>query len=292
MKKISLVLLLLLVVSTLLQAADTIQWQTDWQQGLKTAAAQNRPVFLDFYTDWCPPCKRMKKTTFVDKGMLEYFKKEKYLLIKVNPEKDRIAEKKFKVYSYPTMLIFNGKGKEIDRLLGYQDAKQLIKALEDLKKGIGTLEDLLNHYQKTKGKAVKENFELISKIMNKYIARADYPQALELVNTVIALDKENKHEQAAGAMFQRGYIYFKWKKLKKAVDALMAIHKTYPHAKEAAGSIQAAIYYSGKMDEPKLTVKLLKRFVKVFPKEKFAEKAHKKIKKLEEELKENSGEKK
>lgn len=278
----ALVITLLTAFNGIVWAGDAIQWRTDWKKGLKEAAVNGQPVFMDFYTDWCPPCKRMNKTTFVDQALLDYFKKEKYMMIKTNPEKDVESEKVFKVFSYPTMLIFDGKGKEIDRLLGYQGAQELIEKLEDLKKGIGTLEDFLGRYEKTKGKAGKENFDLIGKIMNKYIARADYPQALELVDEVQRLDKDNGHKQAAAALFSRGYIYYKWKKFQEAIDALLAIHKIFPKSEEASGAFLSAAFYAGKKKDPAQQLEILKKFVKTFPKHKSVERAKKQIAKLEE----------
>jgi thioredoxin-related protein len=284
-KMVKIALLMLVSFSFFLFPEVTLTWETDWQTGLKQAAADKRPVMIDFFTDWCPHCKRLDKTTFKTDAVGDYFKKENYMLIKINPEKDRAAEAKFKVYSYPTLVIFNTKGKEIDRILGYRSAEDLVKALEDLKKGIGTLQDLKRRYKSTKGQATETNFDLIFKIMNKYIARADYPQALELVDEVVKLDYDNKHKKAAAAMFQRGYIYYKWKKYRKAADALIKIHKAYPKSGEAVDGFRAAAYYIGKLNEPKLVLDVLKQFIEVYPQGEHAEKTRKRIKKLEEQLK-------
>lgn len=270
-----------------LRADDTIQWRTDWKQGLKEAVANGQPVLMDFYTDWCPHCNRMDKITFVDQTVLEYFKKEKYMMFKINPEKDVESEKVFKVFSYPTFLIFNGKGKEIDRFLGYQDSQTLIRKLEDLKQGIGTLEFYLAQYEKTRGKANKENFDTISEIMNKYIARADYPQALELVDEVVRLGKDNSHKQAAGAVLFRGYIYYKWKKYQQAINVLLNLHKQFPKSEEVPESFLSAAYYAYKMKDPAQQLKILKTFVKKFPDHKSVERAKKQIAKIEKQSNED-----
>ncbi len=259
-----------------------LKWETDWKQTLKTAAENKQPVFMDFYTDWCPPCKKLAAVTFKDDKMIDYFNKENYVLIKVNPEKDREAESKFKVYSYPTLLIYNPNGKEIDRLLGFLTTNEMIRTLEDLKKGIGTLEDLLNKLKKYKKEDKSaEKIKLMFAVNDKYIAGADYPQALEMIDRIIELDKDNAQKQAAVAMFKRGYVYYKWKKYKKAVDALVAIHKVYPQSEEAESAYSAAVFYSEKSKDPALNLKTLKGFVQQFPNNKRTEKFRKKIKKLE-----------
>ncbi|MCP5107327.1 MAG: thioredoxin fold domain-containing protein [bacterium] len=263
--------------------AEGIDWKTDWENALKTAAAKKQPVLMDFYTDWCPPCKRLAAETFVDKTMIDYFHKENYVLIKVNPEKDRVAESKFKAYSYPTLIIFKPDGTELDRIIGFRSTKDLIKNLDDLKKGIGTLEDLLGKYKKFKKENTSaEKFKLMFGINDKYIAKADYPDALKMIDAVIQLDKNNAQKQAAAAMYQRGYVYYKWKKFKQAAEALTSIHKVFPESEEAQNGFAAAAYYAEKGGETALALKIAKDFLKKYPDSKHAKRMRKKLKKLEE----------
>lgn len=277
-------ILLLFVSQALLfsAATDGIKWESDWKTALKSAAENKRPVFMDFYTDWCPHCKRLDADTFVDKKMIDYFKKEKFVMLKINPEKDREAESTFNVFSYPTLVIYKHDGSEWDRMLGFKNADEMIAALENLKKGIGTLDDLLGKYKKLdENDNSDKKFELMFGINDKYMARADYPEALEMIDRIIALDKDNAKKKASAAMRQRGYIYYKWKKYQKAIDALTAIHTVYPESEEAGGGYAAAAYYSEKLNDPALTLKLMKTFVKKFPNSKYIKRFQKKIKKME-----------
>lgn len=277
-------ILTILAAYCLLFSAPAIEWQTDWQQTLKTAVEKKQPVLIDFYTDWCPHCKRLDAITFSDAKVSEYFNKENYALIKINPEKDTEAESKFKVYSYPTLVIFKPDGAELDRMLGAIDPESLIKSLEDLKKGIGTLDDLLGKYKEyPETDKSFEKITLMLGILDKYIARADYPQGLELIDRIIEMDKDNVFKQASAAMYQRGYIYYKWKKYRQAVDALLEIIKVYPKSEEAEDGYASAAYYSEKIKDPKLTLEILKGFVKNFPNSKSLERFIKRIAELEKQ---------
>lgn len=281
---ITAVTLTILAVYSQLFSAPAVNWQTDWQQILKAAIEKKQPVFIDFYTDWCPHCKRLDEITFSNDKVSEYFTKENYALLKINPEKDTEAENKFKVYSYPTLIVFKSDGTELDRMLGFKDPDELIKNLEDLKKGIGTLDDLLGKYKKYPAADKSgEKIAFMFAILDKYIARADYPQALELIDQVIALDKDNAQKQASAAMYQRGYIYYKWKKYDQAVAALLEINKVYPQSEDAEGGYASAAYYSEKIKDPKLTLEILKGFVKNFPNSKYVERFNKRIAELEKQ---------
>ena len=282
-KTIILFIVLLAASHFLLFPGGAIEWQTDWQSAAKTAVEKKQPVMMDFYTDWCPHCKRLDQITFVDAKVIDYFKNENYTLIKVNPEKDQEAEKKFKVFSYPTLVIFKADGTEIDRMLGFKSPEDLIKSLENLKKGIGTLEDLLNKYSKfSKEDKSTEKFDLMFAINDKYIARADYPEALEMIAEIIRLDKDNAQKKASTAMSLTGYIYYKWKKFPEAVKSMLAIYKVYPGSEEAESGYLSAAYYAEKMNDNATALKILKEFVTIFPDSEYVERCQKRIKTLEE----------
>jgi len=271
MKKIIIVLIVIILLSVF--AFSNTGFTHNWKESLNLAKQQGRRVFIDFYTDWCPPCKKLTRTTFKDKDMVDYFKKENYILLKVNPEKDNEAENFFKVFSYPTLVVFDVKGNEIDRLLGYRDAKTLINELENIKKGIGILSDLLKKYQKDKG-----NYELMFKIINKYIARADYPRALVLLDKIVSMDKLNKEGKASLAVYRKGYIYYKWKKNDKSVETMLKVHKVYPNSKEAIEGFYAAYYYADKAGMKKKALDILKNFTKKYPNNKYYKEYNNKLK--------------
>ena len=86
---------------------------------LVTAAAKrNLPIFLDLYADWCHPCKKLEKETFSHPSVRELLLK--YLVVKFNV--DQIEGKKlvrlFRVERFPTTLILDAKGREIERIIG------------------------------------------------------------------------------------------------------------------------------------------------------------------------------
>ncbi len=282
--KLSIIALLLLAAVPFALCGDG-PWRGDWQKALPEAAKNKQPVLIDFYTDWCPPCKKLAAETFVDPVMLDYFKKENYVLLKVNPEKDRVAEAKFKVYGYPTLVVFKPDGSELDRMLGFLSTKDLILKLNDLKKGIGTLDDLLGKLKKFKAEDTSEKkFKLMFDITSKYIAKADFQQALDIMDRVIRLDKKNQHKQATLAMRQKGHAYYKWKKFKEAIEAQLAIHKAFPGTPEAQAGYATAAFYAGKMKDDALALKLHKELVKLYPDGPAAKRSLKKIKKLEAKL--------
>jgi len=103
--------------------------KSDFAMRLDSAQKASQPVFIDFYTDWCGPCRRMDKDVFTDGRVSDFFN-QSFLNLKVNAEKgEGIAlARKFNVGAYPTMIFLNGKGVEKERIVGMATAANLQKA--------------------------------------------------------------------------------------------------------------------------------------------------------------------
>ena len=113
MKNIAFILLSIITLSSAVYA-DGIQFQKlDWEENLKTAKAQNKLVYVDFYTTWCGPCKFMSKTYFPTKEAGDLYNKN-FLCLKVDAEKEGVElAKKYKIAGYPTNIFVNPTTEEI-----------------------------------------------------------------------------------------------------------------------------------------------------------------------------------
>lgn len=96
-----------------------------YEAALKAAEKEKKIIVIDFYTTWCGPCKMLDKTTWKDDDVVAWFKK-KAVGLKIDAEKEKALAKKFKINSYPTIILLKPDGKEIDRITGYRDAKQFL----------------------------------------------------------------------------------------------------------------------------------------------------------------------
>jgi thiol-disulfide isomerase/thioredoxin len=84
-----------------------------------------RFVLVDFYTVWCGPCKKLDETTWKDQEVRDWLSKEA-VCIKIDAEKVEALAEKYRINVYPTVLLVRPDGSEIDRLVGYRDAKTFL----------------------------------------------------------------------------------------------------------------------------------------------------------------------
>lgn len=101
---------------------------------LASAQAQNKPVILDFYADWCVSCKEMEAFTFTDPEVSKRMKKAILLQADVTPndEQDKALLRKFGIFGPPAIMFYNPNGVEVSnaRVVGFMPAKKFSDHLD------------------------------------------------------------------------------------------------------------------------------------------------------------------
>lgn len=131
MKKLITIVLVMLAITA--GAQTNFNEGKTFQQILAMAKAEGKPVFIDCYTEWCGPCKKMAKEVFPQKEAGDYFN-SKFVCWKVDMEKGEGPEiaKKYDVAAYPTFLILNSDGSLRGNHVGSAPLERFIKTIDGL----------------------------------------------------------------------------------------------------------------------------------------------------------------
>ena len=87
----------------------------------------NKPVLVDFYADWCQPCKLMGPVLREVKDKIG----DQATILKLNVDNSRYYSQLYNIASIPTLMIFQ-QGKVLWRVSGVVTAQQILQQLNQV----------------------------------------------------------------------------------------------------------------------------------------------------------------
>lgn len=115
-----LVIALGIIGAPLVSNAQGIEFMHNLDSALAKAKAENKIVFVDFYTSWCAPCKQMAKEVFPLEKVGSFYNKQ-FINCSIQCDDKGVGVelgKKYKVNAYPTLMYMNQNGEEIHSAAG------------------------------------------------------------------------------------------------------------------------------------------------------------------------------
>jgi thioredoxin 1 len=85
----------------------------------------DKPVLVDFWAEWCGPCKMIAPT--IESIAAEYA--DKLVVGKINVDNEPEISQKYGIRNIPTMLVFKG-GVVVDKLVGAMAKPALVSKLQ------------------------------------------------------------------------------------------------------------------------------------------------------------------
>lgn len=104
-------------------------WLHRYDQALAAAKSSGKKVFVDFEATWCGPCKSMDEWIWTDVDVAALLNAG-YIGVKLDGDIEKDLVKRYTVNGYPTMLVLDGSGKELKRIVGYQSSAQMMAQLK------------------------------------------------------------------------------------------------------------------------------------------------------------------
>ncbi len=98
-----------------------------WKEMLALAKKENKLVFVDNYTSWCGPCKRMVKEIFPQQAAGDFYN-ARFICYKLDCEKGEGVEvaRTYQIHSFPTYLFVDGDGRLVYRSGGYMPIEKFL----------------------------------------------------------------------------------------------------------------------------------------------------------------------
>jgi len=113
------------------QSREHLEWQAYDPPAAAAAIASGQPVIIDFYADWCAPCRELDELTFADPRVAAEL--SGYARFKVDQTRSNeigdTAASEFEVMGMPTIIVFSD-GDEQFRITGFEPPDQFLKRLK------------------------------------------------------------------------------------------------------------------------------------------------------------------
>ncbi len=109
---------------------DTAAVPAPVSDALARARTANRLTLIDFYAEWCGPCKVLESTVLGDPRVRDVL--EEYEFVKVDSDRHVEPSDYFNVVGLPTIVVLDSGGREVYRGEGMIDAAELAQTLSRL----------------------------------------------------------------------------------------------------------------------------------------------------------------
>ncbi len=270
-------------------------FQGTFEEAKALANEEGKIIFVDAYTSWCGPCKRMSKMIFPKAAVGEFYN-EHFVNVKLDMEKGegRNFQKQYRVTSFPTFLFLDPSGKVVHKVIGGMDEGRFVRLGQTAAKKGDVTTSLDKEYNEgnrdpafvaeyLKGRA-KANKPVI-KIANEYLqtkpdlstetsqdilfygageadSRVFRLMVSEQESMVARHGKEaydERIEKACNATAKKGVEFKNLDLVEEAIDK----YKKYRIEKNANFPYEARLRYFGAMDDAKNYLKTAKGYARL-----------------------------
>ena len=222
-----------------------------FREAAKLSSDRESNLLIYFYTEWCGPCKELDKKVFVERAFQEFAAGLVSVQVDANSDEGQQVAKYYGVKSYPTMIVCEAGGKEIERFFGYSPTEKFVQTVKDYMVYRHTATDY-------KERAAKAPDDLaLSFVAGRELAvRKRGLEAIPFLERVIEKDKDNMTGHVPRAMLLLGKTVYldNLKDQVKALPVLEQLSQRFPdayHGTEATYMIARIYLEKGNRDMAK-----------------------------------------
>lgn len=107
-----------------------IAWLTSLEPALVSAKESGKPIMIDFFATWCPPCKMLDAQTYTDSSVIQESKN--WIMVRIDVDQQQALAQQYAIRSIPTLVYLSPEGKEVKRETGFMGPKEMLKTMNQV----------------------------------------------------------------------------------------------------------------------------------------------------------------
>jgi thioredoxin-related protein len=158
LKRIAYRALVFLIYSTPAIAQDSaIQWYKDLPQASAFARKSDKPMMIEFWADWCTPCKIMETEVYSDPRVAGALK-DKMVAVRIHFDLQKDLVRQYNVEAIPNIVFTDSWGTELIRHRGIIEADDLAAVIDALPSNVSEFNrlDSILHEDKNNFAAIRD----------------------------------------------------------------------------------------------------------------------------------------
>ncbi|HYR90185.1 MAG TPA: thioredoxin family protein [Terriglobia bacterium] len=231
---------IVLAVALFPSRPSSITWERDYEKAIERARAEKKLIIADMFTDWCTLCKKMDAETFAEPQLIEKMADE-YVWLKLNTETEedgKRLQQEFAILTYPTILVLDAEGEEVDRVDRFLASPQFSETVESFVSSPDSLAALRKAVQE-QANSVLARYALAEKLLN----RNNYAKAASEFAKVIEIDPENREGKTDLSQYNVALCLASQQKYDEAIVQLDLLKTGFP----GSGTIADAAVLRGQI---------------------------------------------
>ncbi len=201
--------------------ATEVVWFRSYEQAVEEASAERQRVMAEFYTDWCPWCRKLEDSTLVHPTVEALA--DSFVFLRVNAELDTSLASQFGINAYPTVILMEGNGNEVARIVGYVPPVEFVARVDQYVRGEGTFWVL-----EKQNRERPSDPETMYKLARKYMERGQHVDARAMFEKMIRLDQDNNTGFADDAQFAIALMFRQDHQWFKAIESFRTLVENFP----------------------------------------------------------------
>ena len=235
-----------------------ISFYHEFETAKAEAGRTKKPLIIDFYTDWCKYCKMLDTLTYVDSIVISM--SNDYLFVKIDAERDTILARDYGIAGYPTIVVTNSDGSEIDRIWGYLPPNEFYNQVQLYLQGKETLDDYLSRLEDE-----PDNPEYLMLIGEKFASRSQWQKSIDFYNRVLQLDLDNKRGLGSRSLAAVYDVHSRSRDYKTAIEIATDLINRFPDSPEAETATAMLGYFAAKSGDDKNALILYRQYLEKYP---------------------------